>query len=175
MNYDVVIYVHVPMENLNRETTASIPTATPAPLSVTATTVPAGDVDPNECCETKHKFYKRHFLALSDRCEIIQQVKLPTVARAIRQTVFVNSPYLEWPMTVLTSHLHSGDVTTPCDPADDIKIIVLRLLLFTLVRRMTVQTVLLPSLYRERTLFFIFHGPDFVTVIGPLVSFVRPP
>lgn len=63
------------MENLNRETTASIPTATPIPLTVTATPVSAGDVNPNECCKTKQKFYKRHFLALSDRCEIIQQVK----------------------------------------------------------------------------------------------------
>jgi hypothetical protein len=46
-----------------------------ATLATTALSVPAADVKVNEHPVNKQKPYKRHFLALLERCEFLQQVK----------------------------------------------------------------------------------------------------
>lgn len=63
------LLIVVSMENSVQEAM----TSATAPALVA---MPAAGVDSSERCgENKQKFYKQHFLALSDRCEIIQQVQ----------------------------------------------------------------------------------------------------
>jgi len=56
------------MENSDQETLATVTLATPA-LSTST------DVNVTERHPKKKKLYRQHFLALLERCEIIQQVK----------------------------------------------------------------------------------------------------
>lgn len=67
------------MENSSQETTALIPAAQ-SPSLVAATVT---DVNLNENHKNKHKLYKQHFLALSERCKVIQQVKPLTAVLVI--------------------------------------------------------------------------------------------
>jgi len=56
------------MENSDQETLATVTSATPALSTPT-------DANVNKPQAKKKKLYKQHFLALLERCEIIQQVK----------------------------------------------------------------------------------------------------
>lgn len=55
------------MENSNKDTTSLV-------ASVLSTIPTATDLDSNDRCEGKKKVYQQHYLALLDRCEMIQQV-----------------------------------------------------------------------------------------------------
>lgn len=67
------------MENSSQEMTALIP-ASQSPSLVAAT---ATDANLNKHRKNKHKLYKQHFLALLERCKIIQQVRRVTVVLVV--------------------------------------------------------------------------------------------
>lgn len=58
------------MENSIKDTTSLVASAS----STIPSALNATNVDSNERREGKKKFYQQHYLALLDRCEIIQQV-----------------------------------------------------------------------------------------------------